>query len=107
MYLPVPKEYESWGYFAFIHNKNQMYFPKVDGIYGSDLIFITFADIKTGCLNQAHKIEKTHWNALDTPSKRCDPSSSGAKTTECLTRYLEHTIGCSMGMAKSDAKIAL
>ena len=85
-----------------------MYFPKVDGIYGSDLIYLAFADIKRGgCFGQAHKIEKTHWDELDTPSKRCDPSSSGAKTTECLTRYLEGTLGCSMGLAESDAQIAL
>ena len=89
-----------------------MYFPKVDGIYGSDLIYLVFDNLmsKTGkkrCFGQSHKIEKTHWNALDTSDKRCDPSSSVAKTTQCLTRYLERTIGCSMGLAESDAQIAV
>ena len=89
-----------------------MYFPKVDEIYGSEHIFIRVDKPKNNITgveikDWAYKITKTHWKALDTPDKRCDDSNLDANTTQCITRYLEDTIGCSMGLSGSDMQIAM
>ena len=85
-----------------------MYFPKLDEIYGSEHIYLRVdKTIEHQIYYQAYKMTKTHWKALDTPDKRCDDSYSEANTTQCITRYLEHTIGCSMGLAGSDKQIAM
>ena len=86
-----------------------MYFPKLDEIYGSELIYLK-ADKppnQTTIYQQTYKMTKTHWKAVDTPEKRCDESDSTANTTQCITSYFEHTIGCSMGLAGSNKQIAM
>ena len=86
-----------------------MYFPKVDEIYGSDLIYLKVDKPLnlTTIYHQTYKMTKTHWKAVDTPDKRCDDSDSEANTTQCITSYLEHKIGCSVGLAGSDKEIAM
>ena len=89
-----------------------MYFPKTDEIYGSEFIFVRRDKPKNNATdievkNYEYKITKTHWKALDTSDKRCDDSFSDANTTQCITRYLEHTVGCSMGLSGSDKQLAM
>ena len=44
-----------------------------------------------------------HLKAIDTPEARCDVENKD-NTTECIAKYLEDSIGCSMGMAGSRMK---
>ena len=89
----------------FLHNKDQIYLPKFDEIYGSDLIFLTVNQEmrEAGTFGlQPYKIKRTFIKGLDTPDKRCDKDSSKANITQCITRYVEHAIGCSIGLLRSD-----
>ena len=105
--------YDSFGLYFFIHNKDQMYFPKIDKIFGSygKLVQLDGGRMRakpqgTGYLViQPFEIQKTHWKALDTASKRCRGDSNKANTTGCLTQYLEQTIGCSIGLPQSDKQV--
>ena len=79
-----------------MHNKDQMYFPKSDEIYGSNyqLIKINEELVKKN-VSQFHMdyfVKMTHWKALDTPNKRCDASNSAGQVTPCITSYLENTM---------------
>ena len=86
-----------------------MCFLKADSIYGSEFLFLREDKKQQNgkIYHRCYKITKTHWKALDTPNKRCDDSNSEANTTQCITRYLENTIGCSMGLAGSDKQIGM
>ena len=108
--IELPENSSHASYIAiFVHNKDQMYIPKSDEIFGS-----TFQSIK---INEEllknndsyflmdYKVKRTHWKALDIQSKRCDPSNSPGNATQCITSYLENTIGCSMNLALSDPKM--
>ena len=53
-------------------------------------------------LIQGFKIRRTLWKLLDVPGKRCDMSNTEANTTRCLTQHMEETVGCSMGLTRSD-----
>ena len=106
----VPEEKKPFGLFLFIHNKDQMYFPKIDKIFGSEGKFVQL-DMKTKqegtgqLISQYYAIQKTHWKALDTPLKRCRTDNVKANTTQCLTHFLEHKIGCSVSLSGSDSQI--
>ena len=99
-----------FGLFLFIHNKDQMYFPKIDNIFGSQVKFVSL-DTKTKqegsgyLISQHYAFQKTHWKALDTPLKRCRSDNVKANTTQCLTHFLEHKIGCSLRLPGSDPQI--
>ena len=87
-----------------------MYFPKIDEIYGSEFIYLRVDEaMHTANTSyvQSFKIRKTHWKALDTPEKRCDEEYSEANTTQCLTSYLERTVGCSMGISGGDQQLTM
>ena len=106
--------WEKFGLQVFLHNKDQMYVPKIDNIYGSEVIAFlvdsarmkkareqgTAYDIRT-----VHKMAKTHWKALDTPLKRCRSENKEANTTQCIVQFLENKIGCSLGLAKSNSEV--
>ena len=92
-----------------MHNKDQMYVPKSDEIYGS-----TFQSIKINeelvkkNVSQFHmdyRVTRKRWKALDTPNKRCDASNSAGQVTPCIKSYLENTLGCFMNFALSDPKL--
>ena len=105
--------YDMFGLFLFIHNQDQMYFPKIDNIFGSDGKFIQLDRARMEAkpkgmgylISQSWKIKKTHWKALDTASKRCTRDDTKAKTTKCLTHFLEHKIGCSVGLPLGDNQV--
>ena len=87
-----------------------MYPPKIDKIFGSDLIHLKVDDslrkVKASAYyHQSYKIMMTQWKALDSPTKRCNNDATEPNTTLCLTQYLEHEIGCSMGLAGSGPEI--
>ena len=97
-------------FLIFVHNKGQMYFPKLDNIFGSDFLILDIAEIiqkknlnKTG-LYQYLKLERIFWKSLDAPEKKCDRKNKGL-TTKCITNYLEQSIGCSMGLAESNPAV--
>lgn len=84
-----------------------MYFSKKDLIFGSEFLYI---EIDTGSkkgnyFTQDFKLGRALWKNLDTNEKRCNKDKTEGSTTECITRYLERSIGCSMGLAKSDLAV--
>ena len=90
-----------------------MYFPKIDNIFGSEVktVHLDPSRMKakpegTGySVFEYFKFQKTHWKALDTPLKRCRSDNTEASTTQCLTHFLEHKIGCSVGLSGSDQEV--
>ena len=86
-------------YRLYLHNKDQMIFHKVDEIFGSKRI-----NVDKG---HNYKIKRTRWKALDSPVKRCTDQGAKANTTQCVTNYIENTIGCSMGLSGSDPQIPM
>ena len=104
------------GFNIFIHNKGQMHFPKVDKIFGSEFISIDMTEkfkqakkeerFKQVAFRQTFELSRTRWKTLDTPAKRCDDTDASPNTTECITHFVENTIGCSMGMDGSNPSVA-
>ena len=90
-----------------MHNRNQIFIPKMDNIYGSELIFLPVSremrQLGTSGL-QPYKIKRTLVKGLNKPEERCDEDISGAHITQCITRYLEKQAGCSIGLLRSDTK---
>ena len=44
---------------------------------------------------------------MDRPEKRCAEQNTEANTTKCITNYIEHTTGCSMGLSGSNPEIQM
>ena len=42
------------------------------------------------------KITKSRLKALDQPSERCDSSTGDPNTSQCIARYIEDEVGCSL-----------
>ena len=92
-----------------LYNKDQIYIPKADNVYGSEYILLSVSEEMrpAGTFGlQPYKIKRTHVKVLDTPTKRCDGDDSKTQITQCITSYLENTIGCSMSLLRSDEKVA-
>ena len=89
-------------FFFFIHNKGQMYFPKRDEAYGSSYIFKRMPKREGTMYSQKYRLERTHWKTLDTENQRCDEVNDNKNTTQCITTYIEKTVGCSVGMFGTD-----
>ena len=78
-------------FYLYVHNKGQMWFPKNDLIFGSTFIFKNMRQGNNYW--QTFAITRTHWKALDLPSKRCDEDNQvEANTTTCITRYIERSL---------------
>ena len=108
--VDLPENLTYASYIAiFVHNKDQMYFPKSDEIYGSNFKSIKInEELLKNNVSQFlmdYDVKRTHMKALDTPEKKCDTSNSAGNVTQCITNYLENTIGCSMNFALSDSKL--
>ena len=106
--ITVSIPYDLHYFYIFIYNKDQMYLPKIDQVFGSYYLLLRIPQkyIGTGhCLAQEYKLGRTHWKTLDKESNRCDEVKTEAKTTECITRYMEKNLKCSMGLQGSDGKI--
>ena len=77
----------------------------MDEIYGSELIVLSLSqDMRQPGTSgfQLYKIKRTRVKGLDKPTKRCDMDVSNAQVAQCITGYIESTIGCSMGLLRSD-----
>ena len=122
MWLKLPLNISGWQkkeaqFRIFIHNKDQMHFPKIDEIYGSDFIIIKMEEqiklMQKGQkqennnnndtqenihFEQNFKLRRTRWKMLDTEKKRCDNTDRPADTTECIRRFFESKVNCSMGL---------
>ena len=104
-------ENSSYGVVAiFLHNKDQMYFPKLDETYGSSVQTIKFKKElieknASSMFMMDYQVKMTHWKALDTEEKRCDNSNSAGNVTGCIAKYIEKEIGCSMNLALSDLNV--
>ena len=97
--------------YFFLHNKDQMYFPKINGAFGSDFTYLKLdrlrlKDKNTTGFYKFYTMKQTQWKELDTPRKRCKVDSAVANTTRCITQYLENKVGCSMGLARSDPQLS-
>ena len=86
--------------------------PIINSLFGSDFMYVAVDSSRMKAIRtpgytvyQFYKMDRTQWMALDTPLKRCTNDNKEANTTQCLTQYLEHKIGCSMGLARSDPKV--
>ena len=78
-----------------------MIFPKFDNIYGS--AYMAKMGLTQRTYQQSFSIARTHWKTLSSENKVCDEDiDTEANLTRCFTRYLEDTIGCSMGMLESN-----
>ena len=78
-----------------------MYLPKQDEAFGSFYFHKSYNPPRqkySWRYDQGYRLERTHWKILDTQDQRCDKGSLRVDTTTCITRYLEKTIGCSMGL---------
>ena len=99
--LPIPEDHNT--FFFFIHNKDQMYIPKSDGVFGSYYFYKTIETPGNKSYSQDYLLTRSHWKTLNTPRRRCDEGKKAASTTRCIARYLEQKVGCSMGLHGNDA----
>ena len=91
--------------YTFLHNKDQIYIPKTNNIFGSEMILLSVSQEmrQAGTFGlQPYRLKRTLVKGLNTPTRRCDKDGSKAHVTRCITSYLESTIGCSMILLRSD-----
>ena len=89
------------GFKIYAYNKGQMIIPRRDQVFGSYNMILPIPKRYIGegyCLYKDYELRRTRWITLDERHQRCDYSKTAAKTTECVTQYLEQEIGCSMGL---------
>ena len=113
MWLKLPLNISGWqkqdaAFRIFIHNKDQMHFPKIDEVYGSDFILMKMEEQirlmqkekkqENVHFIQSFKLRRSRWKSLDTPKKRCDNTDRPAHTTQCIRTFLEGKVNCSMGL---------
>ena len=89
----------------FIHNKDQMYLIKQDGAFGSYYFPLGMPPDKKVFWRANYELKRTHWKMLNTEDERCDESDSEANTTQCITQYLERSVGCSLGLIGGDPNL--
>ena len=102
----IPKDHMV--FFFFIHNKDQMYIPKFDGAFGSyyfykALLGSNYSPCNKSC-GQSYLLTRIRRKTLNTPSQRCDEGDGPVNTAQCISRYLDKKIGCSMGLHGTDPK---
>ena len=77
----------------------QMFVPNLVELYGSQVTLPQNRGIdiwRKECYSYDMKITKSHLKALDQPSEHCDSSTRDLNTSDCIARYIEDKIGCSM-----------
>ena len=80
--------------------------PKRDAAFGSFYIHKILPIYKDRVMHhQIYRLERTHWKTLNTGNQRCDEENATHNTTQCITRYIEKKVGCSMGMYGTDPDI--
>ena len=95
------------GFKIYAYNKGQMIIPRRDQVFGSYNMIMPIPKRYIGegyCLYKDYELRRTRWITLDERDLRCDTSKAVARTTECITQFLEKEIGCSMGLLGSHHK---
>ena len=82
-----------------------MYFIKQDNPFGSSYLFVRMPKDKEVKWTLKYQLERTHWKTLNTENERCDETNLEPNTTKCITRYIEQSVGCSMGYHGTDPDI--
>ena len=93
----------------FLHDKGHQFIQRADRVFGSEYIIFQNPEFQKEIKNgtdyiQVYEVQRTYWEALDSKERRCDEENKHYPT-ECVTNFLEDSIGCSMGMAESDDKL--
>ena len=93
---------------VFAYNKNQMFLPNHDKIFGSHYLKIESpsksvdpSSVDKPDFYQEYAISITHLMNMDLAESRCNTCKTKENTTKCITNYLEEQIGCSMGLQGS------
>ena len=82
----------------------QMFIPNQVGVYGSRYFEAKDPDSdeidvdRYGCYQLEMEISKTGLRALDQPRERCDMSTKEPNTSQCIARYIENQLGCSISI---------
>ena len=75
----------------------QMFIPNWVELYGSQVIKPMEISLSNDtCYNLVIVMRKTRLKALDRPEERCDSNTRHPNTSQCIARYIERRIGCSM-----------
>ena len=82
-----------------------MYFLKKDNPFGSYYLFLRMPEDREMYWRAKYQLERSHWKTLNTDNERCDETDSEPNTTKCITRYLEQSVGCSMGLYGTDPEL--
>ena len=86
----------------FAYNKNQMFLPNQDKIFGSQYLKIDPpSNTHSKSYSQEYAISRTHWMHLDNEDSRCNSHRTEENTTKCINEYLWKNVGCSMGLQGS------
>ena len=101
--LNLPLSMNHHKFLLFLHNKGHMFFPRADGSFGSDYVYLQVPEfVDNGTIyHQLFKFNRAHWKSLDSEEKRCDVGNNNY-LTKCVASFLDNLIGCSMGIAQSD-----
>ena len=80
-----------------------MFIPNWMGVYGSQYTQVQHSGdgIEIDgyqCFNYQMKMTKSGLKALDQATARCDSSTRYSKTSQCIARYIEKHIGCSINI---------
>ena len=86
-----------------------MYLPRADRSFGSDYTYMQLFELEREresgmVLQQMYEVDRAHWKSLDSKERRCD-SENKNYVTKCITKFLENSIGCSMGMPESNKEV--
>ena len=87
----------------------QMFVPNRVGVYGSQYTQAknshndVIQRIDHVCYKYEMEITKSGLKSLDQPTERCDSSTKHSKTSQCIARYIEDRIGCSMNIQSNSS----
>ena len=85
-----------------------MFVPNLVELYGSQVEIPNNEAIDiwrpAPCYKYEMKITKSRLKALDQSSERCDTSTNDPNTSQCIARYIEDQIGCSMKIHGAESK---
>ena len=89
-----------------------MYLKSANNVFGSDSVAVS--PLKKDGKNYTYLYHKTYtlkqirWKAVDNDDQRCDQRETAVGyTSKCITKFLEMTIGCSMGLQGSDGGLEM
>ena len=88
-----------------------MYLKSLNNVFGSDSVTVSALkkeDDKNYTYQKSYTLKQKHWKAIDHGDQRCDQRETAVGyTSKCITKFLEMTIGCSMGLQGSDGGLEM